>query len=492
MDENKLDLAAQGSPDQSAMADANTQTVPVRTARRPRLSKADMFKQNTLPFIILAVAALLIIIFIIGSITRAVQRTSGEKDASIAASESIAVEEDRLAAELKSILVQSKKMATGYDYDGAIALIDSFSGNVGGYPELLDARSRYESAKKYLVPWDDPNTIVNLSFRTLIADPERAFSNESYGYLMQDSYVTVSEFQTILERLYENNYILVGMHDFIEVATTKEGTSFYQYKTLYLPEGKKPLVLTQTNVNYNLYLVDSDDDMIADKDGVGIASKLVLDNNGNVAAELINADGTISTGAYDLIPILDAFVEEHPDFSYHGSKAVLALTGYNGLFGYRTDSDGRAEFGEEQYAEDVAAIQAIADKLKETGYELACYTYGDNAYGEDSLSFVQTDMNMWMDEVFPILGSLDIMVFAQNSDISDGVLYSGEKFDFLKSLGFNYFLGFCNNGDPFTFMAENYVRQGRILVSGYSIGYESDLFSGIFDTEHILETIRYE
>lgn len=497
MDEIKIDIPVDSSlqeetAPQKMPAAVNAQPAPVRAKRRPRLSKADMFKQHTLPFIILAVSALLIVIFIIGSITRAVQRKAVEAEASIAASESLAEEAARLEEEMHSILKEAEKMAVGYDFDGAIALINSFSGNVGGYPELLDARTRYESGKKDMVPWDDPNTIVNLSFQTLIADTERAFSNESYGYLMNDSFVTVAEFKAILEQLYDNDYILVGLSDFIESGTAKDGTPFYQYKTLLLPEGKKPLVLTQTNVNYNLYLVDSDDDMIADKGGVGIASKLVLDNNGNVTAEIINADGSAATGAYDLIPILDAFVEAHPDFSYHGAKAVLALTGYNGLFGYRTDLDGRTEFGEEQYAQDADAVQAIADRLKETGYELACYTYGNDAYGDASLSYIQTDMNQWMNEVFPILGSVEIMVFAQESDISDGVLYSGEKFDYLKSLGFNYFLGFCNEGDPFTFIAENYVRQGRLLVSGYNISMNADWFSGIFDAEEVLDGARYE
>lgn len=464
----------------------------VSSRRRPRLSKMDMFKQNTLPFIILAVAALLIIIFIIGSITRAFQRRQAELEASVSISESVAAEEVRLDTELKYILEESERMASHFNYDGAIALIDSFSGNIGGYPELLDARSRYESGKKDMFSWDDPNTIVNLSFQTLIADPQRAFSDYSYGYIMRDSFITVSEFQGILESLYENDYILVGLSDIIETATKKDGTPFYQFKPPMLPEGKKPIILTQTNVNYNLYLVDSDGDMIADKDGVGVASKLVLDQNGNVAAEIVNADGSISTGAYDLIPILDAFVEKHPDFSYLGSKAVLALTGYDGLFGYRTDEDGRNTFGEDQYAQDVAAVQEIAAKLSENGYELACYTYGNNAYGTDSLSSVQTDMNQWMNEVFPILGAMDVMVFAQESDISDGVLYSGEKFEYMKSLGFNYYLGFCNEGDPFSFFSERYVRQGRLLVSGYNLTQNSNWFSSLFTTKDLLDPARYE
>lgn len=491
MDEIRDDMIEE-MPPQQASDSVTKQPQIQRTKRRPRPTKADLFKQNTLPFIILAVSALLIIIFIIGSITRSVQRRAVEAEASIAASESIAAEEERLSTELKAILDGSEKLAAGYDFAGAIQLIDSFSGNIGGYPQLLDARSRYETAEKDMVSWDDPNTIVNLSFQTLIADPQRAFSHEENGYLMHDSFMTVLEFQTILERLYENNYVLVCFKDFIESTTTKDGTPFYQYKPIMLPEGKKPLVLTQTNVNYNLYLVDSDDDMIADKGGVGIASKLVLDAEDKIVAEMVNADGTTSTGAYDLVPILDAFVEAHPDFSYHGSKAILALTGYNGLFGYRTDSDGRELFGEAQYNKDVADVQKIAAKLRETGYELACYTYGNETYGAVDLSYIQTDMNLWMNEVFPILGSVDTMVFSLGSDISDGVLYSGEKYEYLKSLGFNYFIGFCNDGDPFTFIAEDYVRQGRLLVTGYNTTTNSDWFSGIFDTEDLLDEARYE
>ena len=39
-----------------------------------------------------------------------------------------------------------------------------------------------------------------------------------------------------------------------------------------------------------------------------------------------------------MVPLIDRFVEEHPDFSYRGAKGIVALTGYNGILGYRTDS----------------------------------------------------------------------------------------------------------------------------------------------------------
>lgn len=485
MDEN-MNIPQEENTDQQPQ---NERPARPRPQRAPR-SKQEIFKETSLPLIIMAVAALLIVIFIIGSITRAIQKNHIERDASIAMSESLAAEESRLNAEMADILTRAEEMAAGYDFEGAVALIDSFSGNIGGYPQLQDAKARYEYSKQALVPWEDPSTILNLTLNILLADPERAFANEEYGNSFKNNFLTLNEFRTVLERLYESGYILVSYDDFIEETTSDFGSTTYSYKELYLPEGKKPLVLTQTNVCYNLYLVDSDDDLIADAGGVGVANKLVLDDNGNVVAEYINADGSVVTGEYDMIPILDAFIEEHPDFSYRGAKAVLALTGYNGLFGYRTHADGRAILGEEEYEKNVAAVQSIAQALTDSGYDLAYYTYGNSAYGRYSVSQIQSEISKWADEVVPIIGNTEIIVFAQNSDIEPGMLYTGEKYAYLKTAGFNYFVGPSSEGNAFTFITDDYVRQGRLMLSGSTLNARERVFNGIIETDGILEEIR--
>lgn len=472
-----------------------TNVVPNNKVDRPRperrrKTKMEIFKETTLPLIIVGVTIIFILTFIVGSIVRGVQKRKIEEAASIAASESAAAEEARLEEEVENILQTAEILAAQYNYDTAISVIDNFSGNIGAYPELQDARVRYEYNKSALVPWEDPNTIVNLSFQTLIADPGRAFSHAEDGSTMRQHYITVNEFQTILERLYANDYILVGLKDIVYEETDESGLSVYKYKELYLPEGKKPIVLTQTNVNYVLDLVDSDGDMVADQGGVGIANKLVLTSDGSITCEMVDADGAISYGYYDLIPILDAFVAEHPDFSYRGAKAVLGLTGFNGLFGYRTHAAGREAFGEESYNNDVATVQAIAETLTKTGYELGCYTFENRPYGVYALSEIQADQQMWSDEVVPVLGMLDIMIFAQNSDINTGMLYTGEKYEYLKSIGYDYFLGFGTEGDSFTFISDEYVRQGRLLVNGKNLADNPNWFSGIFDTEDLLDPAR--
>lgn len=40
-----------------------------------------------------------------------------------------------------------------------------------------------------------------------------------------------------------------------------------------------------------------------------------------------------------MVPRLNTFLKKHPDGAYKGARGMIAMTGYNGVFGYRTDSD---------------------------------------------------------------------------------------------------------------------------------------------------------
>ena len=39
------------------------------------------------------------------------------------------------------------------------------------------------------------------------------------------------------------------------------------------------------------------------------------------------------------VPILNKFIEEHPDFVYKNARPTLCLSGYNGILGYRTSQN---------------------------------------------------------------------------------------------------------------------------------------------------------
>ena len=77
-----------------------------------------------------------------------------------------------------------------------------------------------------------------------------------------------------------------------------------------------PFVLSQDDVCYYHYM-----------DGDGFATKLVVDEDGKIRNEYVNDDGSVSVGDYDMVPLIDRFVEEHPYFSYRGGKGIVALTG---------------------------------------------------------------------------------------------------------------------------------------------------------------------
>lgn len=461
-------------------------------SRRRKRSKMQIFKESYLPVIIAGLALVMILVFIIGSISRGSDKRKAEKEASASVSESLANEAKRLDDQAQQLLQQADLLASGYDFEGAIAALDSFEGDMSKYPALNTKRAEYVAALDTMVAWSDPAAIPNLAFNLLVADPVRAYADEDYGSAYRSNFVTIREFSQILQQLYDNGYMLVSIRDLFTTTVNEGGQTVYAPKTLYLPQGKKPFILTETGVNYNIYMVDGDGDNLPDKDGAGFASKLIIDENGNIVNEMVDAAGNTVTGAYDLVPILDAFIAEHPDFSLRGAKAILAVSGYNGLFGYRTNADAKEMFGEEAYNADQRNAAAIADALRSSGYELACYTYDQISYSDCSATMIQSDQNHWAEEVVPILGNLDIMVYFRSSDISDTTPYSGDKYEVLKQSGYRYYIGASSSGEPWAYVGEGYVRQNRILVTGSALENNQQLFEGMFDAASLLDPARTE
>lgn len=466
------------------------QTPPVNPRRRKR-SQVEIFKEAYLPAIIACTALLLIVIFIIGSIARGINNRNAEAAAKQEASVSLQQEQERLAQEVADLIADADLLTKSYDYNGAVALLDSFDGDASQFPELAKKREAYLNEQKNMVLWNDPAQVVNLSFQLLIADTQRAFTNATYGSAYNRNFVTTEEFANILQQLYDNGYILIRVSDIIEETTDEDGITVYAAKDLYLPAGKKPLLLTQTNVNYNTYMIDGDGDRFPDKDGAGFASKLVFDENGKLTCEMVDSSGKTVYGAFDLVPILDAFVEENPDFSYQGAKAILAVTGYDGLFGYRTNAKAQDYFGVVAYEQEITDVKQIIDALRSTGYEIACYTYENTAYGTRTAAEVKADLSGWTTEVVPILGNVDMLVYAKNSDISDNsTAYTGEIYEALQDAGFRYYLGFCEEGSPWATIDDDYVRLGRILVTGSNMAHRASWFNGIFDAASVLDKNR--
>ena len=143
----------------------------------------------------------------------------------------------------------------------------------------------------------------------------RAKQDAELGGSYNKNFVTTGEFSKILNQLYTNGYVLVDFDSFIAANTDLDGNQKFMVDSILLPEGKKPVMLTETMVNYFEYMVDSDGDHKADAKGDGFANKLVVDGNGDIKAEYIDAAGQTLVGNYDFVPILEDFIEQHPDFS---------------------------------------------------------------------------------------------------------------------------------------------------------------------------------
>ena len=422
--------------------------------RRPRRRKSprQIFKEKYLPFLILGVAGLLILSFLFGSISLRRDR------------EAVRAREERitqlLQEEADDLKVRSAAMAAEYDYENAMKLLASYSGGLSTHPELMALYNQYKSALDALVVWDDLSEIPNLSFRTLVADLDKAVADPDRGSRYSKRYITTDEFTRILNQLYENGYVLVSLYDFAVPVTAADGSVAVNRTSIRLPEGKKPIILTQEGVNYYSH---------TEKCG-GFADRMIVSESGELTCVLGDQEG-----AFDLVPVLNAFLAEHPDFSYEGARATIAVSGYEGLFGMSLDQSD--------------AIRAVADKLRAQGYDIACYTYADMEYADFGVSGVQEDLDKWSDRIVPILGQTDILVYPTGGDIQGREVYSGSKFDALHNAGFRFYVA-VDNGAGWGMTTAGYARQTRTLVTAEYLKSNPEWYAGLFDAAAVLDGAR--
>lgn len=444
--------------------------------RRKTRSKIQVFKEVYLPFIILAVALLLIVGIVVTIVNLS-------KDPGDPSDDTPSVQ---LQQEAEALLTQAQQLALSYDYDGALALLSSFSGELEQFPKIEEAINLYTSTKQGMVAWRSDQVPI-LSFHVLVEDLMAALADPTYGQNGTNQYnrnfVTTEEFSIILQRLYDNGYVLVNLDDFYITgySNSKECEIFFE-KKLMLPNGKKPIILTETHCNYYSYMVDKDKNGIPDQDGAGFASKLCWDNG--FYNERMTADGSLVKGAFDLVPLLENFISLHPDFSYRGARAILAFSGLDGIFGYRINSDSlSAETVETEKRE----ATLLLNKLQAAGYTMACYTYRNTDYSVKSADEIKEDIQLWQQEIAPIVGQTNIFVFAQEADI--GTNYkNNEKFDVLYEGGFRFFL----SSSPFLsrVVDDAYVRHNRLSATASSLQHHSEWFSSILDTTTLLNPMR--
>lgn len=387
----------------------------------------------------------------------------------------------------KALIEQAKYKAAQYDYDSAITILQNDSAYASS-AEMQAAVSEFEAVKATCVEYP-LEEITHVFYHTLIYDTSKAFDGDSDEAGYNQVMTTVDEFNKITQIMYDKGYVLVSPHDMAVV--NEDGTM--SRGSIKLPPGKIPFVLSQDDVSYYHYM-----------DGDGFASRLVLDENGEVKCEYINDDGSVSVGNYDMVPLIDAFVKEHPDFSYHGRKGILAMTGYNGVLGYRTDiayktgenlQDNQKEFLDSHpdfnYDWEVQQATAVAEAMKANGWEFASHTWGHKNATDSSAEELQADNEKWETSVAPVLGKTDMIIFAFGADIGNWEGYSLDdaKFAYYKSRGYHYY---CNvdSSKYWVQITDQYFRQGRRNLDGYRMYYNPEMISDLFDVSEVWDAAR--
>lgn len=425
-----------------------------------------------------ALVLICVVLVIAGGIYKFVIRQNtadGKSEVAESVPETLSSEEVK-----QQTVAAADRLAAGYDYDGAAAKIKEIE-NYSADAELTKKLTGYESEKAKTVRWEDMTKVTHIFFHSLIYDTDKAFKSDSAsGYNMVMT--TVDEFNKILQSMYDKGYVLVSIHDLVKEVQGEDGTVTYEAGDIMLPPGKTPFVLSQDDVCYYEYMEDT-----------GFATKLVVGEDGKPTCEYKNDDGTLSYGAYDMVPIVDAFVEAHPDFSYRGAKGLLALTGYNGVLGYRTDPEVYKD--SPTLSSDIEEAKKVAEALKNNGWEFASHSWGHIHMMQTEWDKFKTDTDKWEKYVEPIIGETDVMIYPFGEDVGDWQPYTdnNQKYSYLYDAGFRFF---CNvDGSQYWVqLGSDYVRQGRRNVDGQRMWQQmqtgKDWLTDLFDVNAVFDKTR--
>lgn len=398
-------------------------------------------------------------------------------------------------AEVAALIAEADFIAAGYDYQKAIEMLTSYE-HYDLAPELADKVTEYQQLDSQLTVYANPETVTHVFFHSLIVDTDRAFDGDvdSGGY--HTYMTTISEFEAMIEEMYARGYVLITPYDLAYEVTDENGNTSFTYGEIRLPEGKIPFIMSQDDVNYYSYMISSgkgtgETPYWNDEANDGYASRIVIGEDGYPTCEYVDAEGNVLYGEYDLVPILERFIQEHPDFSYHGARAVLGVTGYEGVFGYRTKPTYEPAMGSEAYAAEVEAAKAVAECLKEHGWIIASHSYGHYSYGRITTEEVIIDSDKWDQTVEYIVGETDILIYPNGSDIAgiEKYSFSNAKFSALYEDGYRYYF----NVDSSTYwnqLGENYFRGGRRNLDGYRMYHHPEKLADLFDVSQVWDDAR--
>ena len=453
---------------------------PQRKARRKTQSMRSTASFDMRKLII--AGAVVVIVFVLAFAVKALMGASGKSSADNKVNESLSPEDAAIAEsrseEAESLtladdLERARLMYAQYDYDAAEELLKSLP-DYESNTEAQELVAKCEETKATLVE-QDIYKITHVFFHILCVDPKNSFDESKWGK-QADGYnslmTTISEFEKMIQEMYDKGFVLVSIRDIAHEETASDGSKKMVKGSIMLPPGKQAFVMSEDDVCYYEYMK-----------GAGFADKMIIGDDGRPTLHYTDADGNESVGDYDIVPILDKFIDEHPDFSYKGHKACLVFTGYNGVLGYRTDEsydpnseyyDPKLEQGHDIEAERKEAVK-VMKALLDDGYDLGSHSWGHRDLGQIEYERFKKDCDRWNRNVAPLIKEAsgkqpDIIIYPRGADIADWHGYSddNQRFNYLYDLGFRYFCNVDNN-QYWVQLGDRYLRQGRRALDGLNM-----------------------
>ncbi|MCX7771805.1 MAG: hypothetical protein N2376_01665 [Clostridia bacterium] len=366
---------------------------------------------------------------------------------------------------IKDYLNQGQALIDKTFYLKASNLLDQALKEFPDNKELITLKNNAAHLAAALVKYEGP--VYHVFFHSLIVYPELCFTGDGMEQGYNDWMTTVREFKLMLQEMYDRGYTLIDLRDMFST----DAAGKVVQNDIMLPKGKKPLIISVDDVSYYKYM---------EKDG--FAEKLVLDDKGEVATLVKTPQGNeIVTRDGDVVPILDDFVKENPDFSYKGAKGILAITGYEGILGYRTIHNN-PDWEKEQ-----AKVQPVVDKLKATGWAFACHSFTHRrSYSERTitLGYLKYDMERWLKEVGSIVGPTNLYIAPFGASFPQ----EDERLKYIVSKGFHVYCGVGSR--PYYHVYGNNVFMERIDLDGYKMVHSPEVMKELFNVEKVYDPAR--
>ena len=349
-------------------------------------------------------------------------------------------------AEERRIAAEAEALADRYFYDEALELL---TGAEAAGDITRAAEEEIRARQSALVPYE--GELRHIFFHSLIVYPEMIFKDLSTpmgGY--NSGFAEKAELERILPQLYERGYVLYDLNACYEKVDGR-----MRRKEILLPEGKMPLILSVDDVAYAY--------------GAGYASRLYVDDTGALLYEVPNPQGgTDVCSDGDVMGVVDAFVRVYPDFAWRGHKGTIALTGFQGAFGYPSYDDPA----------NAAQIKAVAEALKADGWSFASHSYTHNSgqYGfwgaGCNPANIYYDINKWVDRVTPCIGPTNLFI------APFGARVTGEALQHVLDAGFDIY---CTvDSHVVNELFDDYALMSRIEIGGYSMRKYVPLLNELF------------